>query len=88
VLGNRSIPIEYGERKASIAVILLSLTSIAQIFFFLRFVNSGMPAISAYLMIFLEAAAILAVYWKKDYKNADRLMKAIIIWMVLSIPFI
>ena len=88
VLGTRSIPIEFGERMANLAIILLSLISIAQIFFFLRFVNSGMPAVSAYVMIFLQIAAIAAVYLRKDHKTADRLMKLLIIWMVLSIPFI
>jgi len=88
VLGNRSIPIEFGEKTSNDAVVILSAISIAQLLFFMRFVNPGSPAILAYLMIFLQGATIMSIYFKKDHNTADRLLKLLIILMVFSIPFI
>jgi hypothetical protein len=69
-------------------VLFLSLLSIAQLSFFLRFLHHGAPAITFVVMIALQALVIGLWIFKKDYRKMDGVLKVIIILMVLSIPFI
>lgn len=88
VLGHRSIPVTFGERKAAVNVLFLSVISIAQLSFFLRFLHHGAPAVTFVVMIALQALAIGLWLLKKDYGRMDSVLKAIIVLMVVSIPFI
>ncbi len=88
ILGDQSLPIVFGEKKASLIITGLALLSIAQIGFFIRFLLQGeIEAIFYGMAIVL----LLIAYFeglKKAHTTVNFLYKLLILACILTIPFI
>lgn len=88
ILGNQSIPILFGEKRAAYLVSTLALVSIAQIGFFIRFILHGEIEAIFYFMAFI---LLLIAYFssvRKNHSLVNNLYKVLLLACILSIPFI
>ena len=88
ILGDKSLPIVFGEKKASLIVVLLALLSIGQLAFFIRFLLHGYIDYVFYFMAFLLLLIVYLEGVQKQHRVVNGIYKVLIILCILSIPFI
>ncbi|NNC84085.1 MAG: UbiA family prenyltransferase [Flavobacteriales bacterium] len=88
IIGEQSLPIVMGEKRASGFIVFLALVSLAQIAFFIRFLLHGYIDYVFYSMAVILGLIIYQEGVRKDHTTVNRLYKVLIILCILSIPFI